>query len=306
MDFEEFLLACSVQKETIDLVKSAYINELPVNDDVHAVITELFCTYIIVGGMPEVVQNYVDTHDIGLVLKKQKEILELYRLDISKYAEGRSRPKIRAIFDSIPSQLNDKNRRFTLASLKSSARMERYEDSFNWLTDAGVALPCFNVSEPTGDLVLNEKRNIFKLFMSDSGLLAADSMDDIQFSILKGDVSVNMGSILENVMAELFVSNGYSLHYYDSRKFGELDFVLQDGSDVDLVEIKSGKDYKNHSALDKIMGVAEWKHRKAMVFCMGNVSREGDILYLPWYMASFMEKKTVPEGSVHVVDLKGL
>lgn len=306
MDFEEFIIANGVQQTTIDAMHSAYQNKAPVSDIIHTTMCKLFYSYIIVGGMPKVVQTYVQTHDIGRVLRDQNEILDLYRQDISKYAAENDRPKIRAIFDSIPAQLNEKNRRFTVTSLAATARMERYAESFNWLTDAGVANACYNVEEPRAALKLNEKRSLFKLFMADTGVLCALSMDNIQFSILQGDLSVNLGSILENTMSQMFTANGFSLHYFDTKKYGELDFVLQDGTAIDLVEIKSGNDYKKHAALNKVMAVDEWKAKQAIVFCKGNVEEEDGILYLPWYMAIFFKQEQIPEGLTYEVDLSGL
>lgn len=303
MDFEEFLIANGVQQSVIDEMAQAYRDKKPVSEVLHNVMSELFYTYIIVGGMPKVVQNYITNHDIGMVLKLQNEIIAQYREDITKYAEESDRPKIRAIFDSIPSQLNDKNRRFIVRNLKESARLERYGESFNWLIDAGVANPCYNLDQPKSPLMLNEKRNLFKLYLGDTGLLCALSMDNIQFSILKGDVGINMGSFLENVMSQMFVRNGFNLHYFNSKKYGEVDFVLQDGTSVDLVEIKSGKDYKKHSALDNIISVDEWKPKKAIVFCSDNVFEEKNIIYLPWYMAIFFKKEEIKQGFIHKVDL---
>lgn len=306
MDFEEFLLANGVQEATLSLLRECYSARKPVPDVIHDTLSRLFFSYIIVGGMPNVVQTYVDTHDIGRVLATQQELLDLYRQDITQYAAPNDRPKIRAVFDSIPSQLNDKNRRFMISSLNPGARLERYADSFNWLADAGVALPCYNVAEPKAPLRLNEKRSLFKLFACDTGLLCALSMDDIQFSILQGDVSVNMGSILENVMAQMFTANGFSLHYFNTHKYGELDFVLQNGTGIDLVEVKSGKDYKRHAALDKIRQTAEWPVHQSIVFCRGNVQSEDDVLYLPWYMAMFYTQAKLPEGTIYQVDLSAL
>ena len=306
MDFEEFALANGVQPSTIALLHNAYDTRMPVSSLIHDTMNKLFYVYIIVGGMPKVVQTYVDTHDIGLVIKTQNEIIDLYRQDISKYADDSDRAKIRAVFDSIPSQLNDKNRRFMINSLSPTARMNRYEDSFNWLIDAGVANPCYNVEEPSAPLAINEKRNLFKLYAGDTGLLCALSMDNIQFSILQGNLNVNMGSLLENVMAQMLVANGFALHYFDAKKYGELDFVIQRGSSIDLIEVKSGADYKKHAALDRIMNVENWKTTQAIVFCRDNVQISDDVLYLPWYMAVFYRQKQISEGSVYKVDLSSL
>ena len=180
MDFEEFILANGVQRATIDTMREAYDARTPVSDVIHTTLKKLFYSYIIVGGMPKVVQTYVQTHDIGRVLRDQNEILDLYRQDISKYAAENDRPKIRAIFDSIPSQLNEKNRRFTVSSLKASARLDRYGDSFNWLVDAGVANPCYNIEEPKAALKLNEKRSFFKLYAGDTGLRSEEHTSELQ------------------------------------------------------------------------------------------------------------------------------
>ena len=162
---------------------------------------KLFATYIVVGGMPDVVQTYVTTHDVGKVIQLQRSILELYRQDISKYSKSTEKIKIKTIFDSIASQLDDKNRRFFLNRIDENGRMNRYENAFLWLSDVGVALPSYNVTEPQPPLQLNEKRNLFKLFMGDTGLLCASCMENIQFELLQGNMEVNMGSILENVLA---------------------------------------------------------------------------------------------------------
>ena len=306
MDFEEYLRANGVQKETFAYLKKCFDSESPVAASVHDTLKNLFFSYIVVGGMPQVVQTYVDTHDIGRVVKSQQEILELYRLDISRYATGSDKEKIRAIFDSIPSQLNEKNRRFFLTKINNEARMNRYENSFQWLADAGVALFCPNVTEPQPPLQLNEKRNLFKLFMGDTGLLCAACMEDIQFDLLRGNVEINFGSILENMMAQQLQCNGFRLHYYDAKKFGELDFVLQDGTQVDFLEVKSGQDYKKHPTLAKILAVDNWKAKHSYVFCRGNVERCGDILYLPWYMVMFLRQDRLREGMKFEVDLSAL
>lgn len=306
MDFEEFLWANGIQDSTIGYLKECYLNKKEVTESVHNTLNKLFLSYIVVGGMPQVVQKYVDTHDIGKVVSNQQDILESYRLDIAKYANNGNKVKIRAIFDSIPSQLNEKNRRFILAKVDENGRQIRYENSFEWLTDAGVALPCYNVAEPQPPLQLNEKHNLFKLFMADTGLLCAACMANIQFDILQGNVDINLGSILENVMAQAIKSNGFNLYYYDSKKYGEIDFTIQNGMNVDLVEIKSGNDYKKHSAMNKLIGIQNWKFDKKYVFCKGNIEVDEDVVYLPWYMVMFYKREQLPENLVFEVDISGL
>lgn len=306
MSFEEFIIANGVQESTLEMLDSCCRTESEVSQSVHDTMLKLFYTYIVVGGMPAAVQTYITTHDIGKVVNIQREILELYRLDISKYAEGNDKIKIRAIFDSIPSQLDDKNRRFFLSKVDKNGRQNRYENSFLWLSDAGVALPSYNVTEPQPPLQLNEKRNIFKLFMNDTGLLCAACMKNIQFDILQGNVAVNMGSILENLFAQAIKCNGFSLNYFESKKYGEIDFVVQNGMMIDLIEIKSGNDYTKHPALDNMMKTDNWSFGEKIVFCKGNIRKQGEILYLPWYMIMFYRPDPVPEGYIYEVDLSAL
>lgn len=307
MDFEEFLWANGVQESTIDYLSKAFDTLVPVSDSVHDTMNKLFYTYMVVGGMPEAVQTYVDTHDIAKVISFQKEIITQYGHDISQYVESNSdKQKVKAIYEAIPSQLNDKNRRFYVNSLDKNAKLNRYENSFKWLSDAGVALPCYNVSAPQPPLKLNEKHSLFKLFMGDIGLLCAACMENIQFDILKGNLEINMGSILENVMAQELQSKGFELYYYDSNRQGEVDFVIQNGMGIELLEIKSGKDYKRHKALDNVLSVSEWKFKKATVFCKDNIQIESDVTYLPWYMIMFVKQSEPPKEMIYKVDLCGL
>lgn len=306
MDLEEYLWANGVQSSTIQYLKECYDKGRPVPEAIHETMCKLFYSYLVVGGMPDVVQTYVDTHDIARVIARQREILELYRLDIAQYAQGNDKIKIRAIFDSIPSQLNDKNRRFVLAALDPNGRQLRYADSFNWLADGGVALPCYNVEEPQPPLRLNEKHNLFKLFLGDTGLLCAACMENVQFSILNGDLQINMGSILENMFAQQLTCNGFHLNYFDGKKTGEIDFVLQNGTGISLVEVKSGNDYRHHPALDKIRGVAGWHFDRSVVFCKGNVEDGHGVTYYPWYMIMFLTAFRPPKEMKYEVDLSAL
>lgn len=305
MDFEEFVLANGVQTNTVSHLKECFDKRAPVSGAIHQTMSDLFRYFVIVGGMPAVVQRFVDTHDIGEVLKIQTDILAMYRQDITKYSQT-DKIRIKNIFDRIPAELNAQNRRFKLADISKTARMNRYESSFVWLADAGVVLPCYNITEPKAPLRLSEQSSLFRLYMGDTGLLCAASMENVQFDILGGDLSVNMGSILENTFAQLLKANGFELRYMNRKSLGEIDFVLQQGKTVVPVEIKSGADYERHSALNNILRVPDWGIRKAYVFCRGNVSGRGQITYLPWYMVMFFKQDRLPEHLIVDVDLKGL
>lgn len=305
LSFREFLYANGVEEDTITYLKKAYETRTKVSESVHQTMIRLFQYYMIVGGMPDVVQRFVDTHDIGQVVEIQNSILELYRQDISKYAIN-DKTKIKDIFDRIPSELNEKNKRFILRSLSQSARMERYENSFLWLSDAGVALPCYNVTEPVMPLKINEKHNLFKLFLVDTGLLCAASFENVQFEILQGNLDVNMGSILENVFAQMLTENGFSIRYYDKKGKCELDFVIQRGNQVLPLEIKSGNSYHEHASLNYALKTEQWNLKEGIVFCTGNIEVNQNVTYLPWYMAMFLKPDKIEKGYVVDVDLSGL
>ena len=303
LSFKEFLNANGVSGDIINYLQKSYDERTPVSNSIHQTMIQLFQYYMIVGGMPDVVQRFIDTHDIGQVIEIQKSILELYRQDISKYAL-KDKVKIKDIFDSIPEELNDKNKRFILSIISKTARMERYENSFLWLRDAGVALPCYNVNEPIIPLKMSEKHNMFKLYMADTGLLCAASLENVQFEILKGHLDVNMGSIMENVFAQILTTNGFQLRYFDKKGKCELDFLIQQGSGVLPLEIKSGNSYQTHSALS--YALQNWNIPKAYVFCKGNIEENDNIVYLPWYMSMFLERDSIQRGFIVDVDLSGL
>lgn len=302
LDFEEFCWANGIQNETISYLENCFQNKTPVNEAVHQKMIQLFRYYVIVGGMPAVVQSFVDTHDIAKSLHLQKDIIALYRQDISKYSKN-DKERIKDIFDRIPSELNSKNRRFSLADINTNARMNRYESSFMWLADAGVTLPCYNVKELTLPLEPNELRNLMKVFMNDTGLLCAMSIGNIQFEIIQGNLEVNMGSIIENIIAQELTANGFKLRYFDRKNFGEVDFLIQKNSELIALEIKSGKDYHRHAALQNVLNNEGWDITEGNVFCIGNIELNDKITYYPLYMIQFLKQNTMPKSMIVQVDL---
>lgn len=296
LTFAEFAVAAGIQPEILDEARSACEFGTPVPRAIHERLLRAFRIYMAVGGMPAAAQVFVDTGDIARVLEVQRSILSLYRQDAAKYAPNKAH--VNAIFDSIPSQLDKKNRRFKLTDLSKTARMERYGSDFMWLADAGIALPCYNVTAPTVPLQINKQHNLFKLFLCDTGLLSSASVGAVQFDLIQGNLSINQGSFLENVLAQELVANDFGLFYFDKARVGEVDFVLQKGSTVLPLEAKSGADYTSHRALDNLMSVDEWGLEQAIVLCGGNVSKEGNVKYLPWYAVSFLEQESLPESLV--------
>ena len=198
-----------------------------------------------------------------------------------------------------------KNKRFILKRLNENAKFERYQNSFLWLKNAGVALPVYNVEEPKIPLLLARSRNLFKLFQNDIGLLAAQYAEGIQMRIIKGDKDINYGSVYENAVAQELVAHGLEPYYYNSKKRGELDFVVELGGQVLPIEVKSGKDYEVHRALSNIMDCGEYELPEAVVFNNDNLRVDGKLIYAPIYMVMFLEKKN-NAPSLYKVDLSGL
>ena len=234
----------------------------------------------------------------------QQDIIRLYKRDIAQY-DPNNKLYIEEIFNLIPPELNAKNKRFILKRLNEHAKFERIEASFLWLTNAGVALPVYNVEEPKMPLLLARSRNLFKLFQSDIGLLACQYAEGIQLRIIKGDKSINFGSIYENAVAQELVAHDIVPYYYNNKKRGELDFVVELDSKVLPIEVKSGKDYEIHRALSNIMDCGEYDLPQAIVFNNDNLQVVGKIVYAPIYMVMFLEKNNIAP-TYYKVDLTGL
>ena len=249
LDLEEFFTAVGISNNIIESLHSSFESKTEVNTLIHQKMMEVFRLYLIVGGMPAVVDKYLKTNNIQEVINEQKAIIELYKKDISQYDKN-NKLYLEEIFDLIPSELNCKNKRFILKNLNENFKLSRYENSFIWLKDAGVALPTYNVTEPTYPLKLSKSSNLFKLFLSDVGLLASMYMNNIQVQILNKEKSINFGSVYENVAAQQFNALGFDLYYYNNKKNGEIDFLLERNGELLPIEIKSGKDYNKHSALN--------------------------------------------------------
>ena len=293
LDFEEFLNANGIRKETIEYVRDCYERGWEASGSVHEMLKRLFRYYAVVGGMPEAVLAFVDSHDMDQVTKIQKDILETYRKKIaqpSPHVTGSDRGKMRKILDFIPVELGKENKRFLLADIRKSARMERYENSLNRLSDLGLTLPCYHVSRPGYPLEDTEKKNLFKLYLVDSGLLHAMYPEDVQAGMLQNPSSGEMSVVLENAFAQILAAKGFALRYFNEKKKGELDLLIQNREEVIPIEIRSGVAYKDHSALSFVMSREDLKLQKGMVFCEQNMEKDGKILYLPWYTILFLEK----------------
>lgn len=295
LDFEEFCDAVGMSKEVMEHLRGCYENDTPVDEVVHNKMLDLLKLYLVVGGMPSVVVKYLQTNNMKSVRDEQQVIINAYKMDIAKYDFG-NKLYIKDIFDMIPSELNAKNKRFILKSLNENAKFDRYRNSFLWLSDAGVALPTYNVEEPRMPFRLAEQRNLFKLFSNDVGLLACQYAAGFQLQIVTGQLNVNFGAIFENFAAQQLKANGFELHYFNSKKQGELDFVVEYDGKVLPLEIKSGKDYKRHNALGNVLENDEYGVETAIVFSLGNLDRNGKIRYLPIYMLMYLLPIEMPDS----------
>lgn len=304
LDMEEFFMAMGISDQVTDSLQQAFEQRQPVDEYVHKKMMELFRLYLIVGGMPAAVQKYIDTRNLQDVMAEQQAIIRLYKRDITKYDKDH-KLYIDDIFDMIPSELNAKNKRFILKNLNENMKFSRYENSFLWLKDAGVALPTYNVEEPVVPLKLSRSRNLFKLFQSDIGLLACQYAEGIQLRIINDEKSINFGSIFENAVAQELQAHGFELYYFNSKKQGELDFIVEKGGHTLPIEVKSGKDYQRHNALKRVMSNADYAIPQAIVFCNDNVSVSGNIVYLPIYMSTYLRKETIGD-IIYDIDLTGL
>ena len=305
LDFEEFVLANKVSPRIIEVLREAFEKKIPVDPVTHEKMMELFRLYLIVGGMPAAVEHYLNSNNLREVLRIQQSIIALYKKDIAKN-DPENKLYIEDIFNLIPSELNAKNKRFILKSLNENFRFSKFSNSFLWLKEAGVALPTFCVDEPVSPLLLSKSKNLFKLFMADVGLLAAMYMDDIQIKILNHEKDINFGSVYENAAAQELKAHGFDLYYFNSKKQGELDFLLEHQGNVLPIEIKSGKDYTKHAALSSVMANAAYAIPEAFVFHNGNVSTSGRVSYYPIYMLMFIQKDRPQEDMIYRLNLDAL
>lgn len=289
LDFEEFISGVGINDKVIGALRKAWEGCTPVDEFVHNKMMDLFRLYLIVGGMPAAVSKYLESNNLQEVLAIQQDIIRLYKRDIAQY-DPNNKLYIEEIFNLIPPELNAKNKRFILKRLNENAKFGRYQNSFLWLKNAGVALPVYNVEEPKMPLLLARSRNLFKLFQNDVGLLAAQYAEGIQLRIIKGDKNINFGSIYENAVAQELAAHGIDAYYYNNKQRGELDFVIEIGGRVLPVEVKSGKDYEQHRALSNIMECKEYALPQAVVFNNDNLKVVGKLIYAPIYMVMFLEK----------------
>lgn len=296
LDFEEFLWANGVGEEAIAAMETKINGREPLPEALHKRMMDLFRKYLIVGGLPDAVNSFVERKNIVEVREIQREIHHLYRVDAARYEqESQKKLKIQRIFEMIPSNLENKKKRMVAAKIegKRQARMNDYADEFEYLIHAGVALQVQAISQPSYPIVENSGKNLLKLYPNDVGLFTGILYEEQIRAIMNDEGSVNLGSVYEAVVAQELAAHGFRLCYYDNKQKGEVDFLIDDIEHLAVtpIEVKSGKDYYIHSALSNILNVKEYGIRQAFVLSNEQQIRtEKGITYLPVYGIMFFKR----------------
>ncbi|MCQ2791918.1 MAG: ATP-binding protein [Bacilli bacterium] len=287
MDFEEFLIANSTNKDTIDYLKECFYKLKPVDNDIHRQIMNIFNKYLVVGGLPKAVREYVETNNMSKVRDAQYDVDKGYLMDVAKYKKE-EKLLIDDIYELIPSELNAKNKRFIIKSLDKKARYYNYESSLVWFKNSAIGLFTYTVDEPVYPLRASVKRQLFKLFLCDTGLLVHKLAKDTAAKILTNHLNINYGAIYESVVAQELTAHEIPLYYYNNKKQGEVDFLIEDGDQIIPIEVKSGKDYDRHVALDKLLETKNYSIDRAYVLCNENIKIKEKKIYLPIYFVMFI------------------
>lgn len=305
MDFEEFMIANNVSKTTLEMLKAKFETCQPVDEFIHQKLLSLFFIYQIVGGMPDAVKIYIATKDIREVDKVQRDIVALYKEDFSQYESEDKKLKLISIYDIIPAELNKQNKKFVFTMLNKELKFDRYENSFLWLKDAGVALPVYNVKAPVIPLKASKSSNVFRLFSNDTGLLTSAYPAETKLELINKNSEVNNGAHFENAVAQQLTANGLEPYFCKKKNIGELDVLVEMDGKVVPIEVKFGKAYKAHKSLDNFMKISDYHIEKAYVLSVANMEQEGSVVYLPIYMCYLLKERKIGKLIVDL-DMEGL
>lgn len=296
LDFEEFLWAMGANEEAIGAMRQHFEKRQPLGESLHEYMIRMFRYYLIVGGMPESVNQFVSDQNISKVRQIQRDIVELYKVDASQY-DSENKLHIRTIYDLIPSVLENRKKRIVYREIEhnKNKRYEHYEQEFDYLTASGVALKVSAISNPHFPLKESEQKNLLKLYLNDVGLLTLLLYDMNVNAILSDERSLNLGTVYESVVAQELHAHGCPLFYYDNKKLGEVDFLIDSYENLQVlpIEVKSGKDYYIHSALSKFLQNKDYTISQAIVLNNNREIRFRDgIVYMPVYYSMFIERHT--------------
>ena len=296
LDFEEFLWATGVGKDWIENIRGRYMRQEALDENTHNILLKRFQYYLLIGGLPEAINKYLEDRNMVRVRQTQRDIHNLYSIDASQY-DVEHRLKIRKIYDLIPSSLENKKKRIVYKNIedKKGKTFADYADEFEYLTNSGVALAVSAISNPHFPLAESDQKRLVKLYLNDVGLLTGILYGTNVNAVLQDIKSINLGTVYESVIAQELTAHGFKLHYYDNKKKGEVDFLIDDYESLKVLplEIKSGKDYTEHSALSKFIETPDYGIDCGYVFSNERaISKENGIIYLPIYYCMFLNSQS--------------
>ena len=306
LDFEEFLWAMGCGREAIEAMRQRFLAKESLSDSMHNYMLQQFKIYLLVGGMPDAINKFLENRNIAQVRAIQQDILSLYKIDASQYDEEK-KLVIRKIYDMIPSNMGNKKKRIIVKNIegtKAHKQFSDYANEFEYLTNSGVALSVLTISNPAFPLIESESKNLLKLYLNDVGLLTSILYGNNINAVLRNERSVNLGAVYESVIAQELHAHGYALHYYDNKQRGEVDYLIDDYKSLSVLplEIKSGKDYTVHSALNKFLATPEYHIHLAVVLSNEQqVYVKDGITYLPIYYCMFLENNKVDSEEEMVI-----
>ena len=303
LDFEEFLYANGMSRMAVSAMRKKFEKREALDEATHNKMMDFFRKYLLVGGLPDAVNSYLSDHNIQLVREIQREIHDYYAADASKYDEEK-KLKIRRIYDLIPSNMENKKKRVVAKRIegKKGKRFGDYQDEFDYLVSAGIALNVRAISTPVFPLLESSGKNLLKLYLNDVGILTGLLYGNNIRAVLSDQTSVNLGSVYESVVASELIAHGYQLFYYDNRTKGEVDYLIDDYESLSAVpiEVKSGKDYTLHSALNTFVQNEDYYIKKAFVVSNERkVTTQGKVTYLPIYDIMFFQNAPADEKDLY-------
>ncbi len=293
LDFEEFLYANGINEVMISAMRSKFLKEEALDEQLHLKMLEFFKKFLIVGGMPDAVNTFLASRNVQQVREIQQEIHEYYAADASKYDQGR-KLQIRRIYDLIPSIMENKKKRVVAQDIegKKGKTFDNYQDEFEYLISAGIALNVQAIANPVFPLAESQGKNLMKLYLSDVGILSGLLYGNNIQAILDDTCAVNLGAVYETAVASELLAHGHRLFYYDNRTKGEVDFLIDDFDTLSTIplEVKSGRNYTIHSALNHFVSNEDYHIAKAYVLSnSGEITRKGKIVYMPIYFVMFFQ-----------------
>ena len=297
LDFEEFLIANGFNSESVEALKSKCVNHEALDENTHGYIMKKFREYLITGGLPEAVNSFLADYNVVKLRRIQKDIHDLYKIDCSKY-DAEKKLSIRKVYDVLPSLMENRKTRIVVKNIehKRGKQFSDYEQEFEYLIAAGVALEVRAISNPKFPISESETKSLLKLYLNDVGILSYLLYNTNINAILNDDPSINLGNIYETAVAQELNAHGFKLRYYDNKKKGEVDFLVDDYDSLSVlpIEVKSGKDYKAHSALDTFLKTPDYGIKKALVLNdERSIYEDGGITYMPVYYISFLPNSVV-------------